>query len=132
MGDPVLKEQDLLQTRPRDIILGRKMTVNLNVYVNDGYGKPLKGGNPGINVNTANVYIYDLSAIDTIISTLTATVTSITNGQQISFQLDTTASPLNDYGRYVALVKFSPGSDIDIDPYYFNVCKKSNVFGGSS
>lgn len=132
MGSPVLKEQDLMQTRPRDILLGRKVTVRLNVFVNDGYGKPLKGGDPAIDVNTASVLVYNLSAPDTLIDTLTATVSTITNGQQITFQIDTTGAPLNEYGRYLAIISFEPGSDIDLDPYYFNICKKSNIFGTTS
>lgn len=130
MSGPVIQQSDLLQTSPRTIIAGDKETIKVNYYQDDGTGQVLIGGS--VNFNACTCSIRNLDDPDTEIDDPTVTKTAITNGAQLSFQVDASVTATYPIGRYVAKLKYvladeSPDDELS-DLIYFNVVGVTNPF----
>jgi len=132
MAQPIIKKQDLLQSRPEPIYINTNPMMRLNVYENDGFDQPVK--NPTFVLANSTVVLKDLDADDSVeIGTVTTAETPVSNGVQISFPLNTkVGGVLNALSRYVAEVYFDFNGETVMEPFFFNVVKTSNVYGGSS
>ena len=86
MAQPIIKKQDLLQSRPEPIYINTNPMMRLNVYENDGFDQPVK--NPTFVLANSTVVLKDLDADDSVeIGTVTTAETPVSNGVQISFPL---------------------------------------------
>jgi len=119
MPDPIIKKQDLLQARPDNINLGAAPNYRLNLYRDDGFGQPDQANTP--TVNSASCSIRNITDLDTAISTPTVTISNITNGKQLYFPINTTTSPLNAVGRFVAILTYVFNSETQVEYIFFNV-----------
>jgi hypothetical protein len=129
MADPTLKIRNAIQSNPIDVTLGSTPDFNLNVYANNGKGQPVQSVP---DVDNATCSIRDVTDISTEIDDPTVTLTDLSNGVKISFPIDTTASPLNAVGRYVAVLTYDFNTKTEVDYIYFNVVDVTNIFGSAS
>lgn len=130
MADPKIKKQDLLQSSPEPVHLGSIPTFRLNIYQDDGTNQVDQTNTP--TVNNSSCSIANVTDLDTAVATPTVTEAAITNGTQLSFPIDTTASPFNAIGRFIAKLQYDFNGETQIDYIFFNVVDQSNVFGSNS
>lgn len=131
MPDPILKTQDVLQSKPEPIKLGASPVFRINAYKNDGFGQPDQAAS--VNITNASCSIRNLdSDPDTEIQAPAVSLTAIDYGYTISFPVNTKTSPLNEVSRYIAILTYDFNTETQVDYIYFNVVGPRNIFGSSS
>lgn len=130
MADPVIQSQDLLQQAPQDILSGDKYTFPLQYFIDDGTGNILRPAT--VNFNSAVCSVRNLEAPNTEIDDPTVTKTTIANGVQLSFQIDSSVLATYPIGRYVAKLSYvfenETPDDLLSDLIFFNIVGVTNPF----
>jgi len=128
VADPVIQQSDLLQTAPKNLVTGSSFTFQYNLYQDGGTGLVDQSATPTFNSATCSVR--NLEDPGTEIDDPAVTITAITNGATISFQVDTSVIATYPIGRYVAKVNYvwDQLDDIETDLLYFNVVGVTNPF----
>lgn len=130
MANPLIQPSDLLQTSPDVFVTGKVHTFEMNVFQDDGTNNVDVNETPTFNSGTCS--IRNLAAPTVEIDAPDVTITPITNGATISFQIDTSVTATYPIGKYVAVLEYlwedKTPDDKEVDLYYFNVVGVTDPF----
>lgn len=140
-----LLKQYIPNDNPSIFILGEIKRIKLNVYqpkTNDTLPScsDLTRNNivvpTTISVTSASISVFNCLDLTTALITDTPTIADIIDnasqkiGVQISYSINTSISPLNAVGSYVAVITYTvDGSETFIVPYYIEVISISCITG---
>lgn len=114
------------QQRPTPIRLGTQYVLRRQVFVNDGTGRVLHGGSPGISLATLSIY----SPVTTVpLTALPMNVITITNGQELIFTLGDVTWPLATVGEYLGeIIATRNGVPSETKQWYYSVYDLDTAF----
>jgi hypothetical protein len=132
MSSPTITYSSVGQARPTPIRLGSSYVLRRQVFVNDGTGRVLKGGLPGISEATLSIY-YANTTPYVALTVVPMNVITIANGQELLFTLGTSAYPLTAANEFIGeIVATRNGVPSEVKQWFFDVVDLTNVFDSNS
>lgn len=142
---PTLSNNDIPDATPKTFILGEKKRIKLNIYEPKDNSTLENNCSPNrnnivipttITITNTSVNIYLCTDMTTVLVTdVPAQIDIIDSklqkiGVQLSYNVDTSISPLNSVGKYVLVFSYTVDSlENFIVPCYFNVVSVSCLDG---